>query len=251
MREVSSNFLAPSQTILFRKKIIGINQWTGKKDSQIIIREAYERVKVFLLPVGEILAFNLVEDTLHIVIQFHPESIIQNLPRYRRDMAYVLTVERMEDYLNGSLPPLAESEIKTCKHQAACKTIRKKLANFLQSFTIRINKMRRRNDRLSARKTLMVNLETEEEIRNTITELQVLGSLMGEKTPPEKSESGIMNRQAPFRQETISYRKIFTLFGGTFIGLEIAVRQIWDKIKTRGEQNSPFWHLRTGRYLID
>lgn len=251
MREVSSNSLAPSQTILFRKKIIGINQWTGKRDSARVIREAYERVKVFLLPVGHILAFNLIEDTLHVVIQFHPESIIQNLPRCRRDMAYVLTVERMEEYLKGSLPPLAESEAKTCKHQAACQTIRKKLANFLQSFTIRINKMRRRNDRLSARKTLMVSLETEEEIRNTIAELQVLGPLMGEKIPPEKSESGIMNRNASFRQETISYKKIYALFGGTFIGLAMAVRQIWDILKLKNKQSSPFSHLRTGRYLID
>lgn len=251
MREVSSNSLAPSQTILFRKKIIGINQWTGKRDSTKVIKEAYERVKVFLLPVGHILAFNLIEDTLHNVIQFHPESIIQNLPRCRRDMTYVLTVEKMEDYLTGTLPPLAESEAKTCKHQAACQTIRKKLANFLQSFTIRINKMRKRNDRLSARKTLMVILETEEEIKNTITDLQVLGPLMGEMTHPEKSESGIMNRKALFRQETISYPKIYALFGGTFTGLEKAVQEIWKSINMINNQSSHFYHLKTGRYLID
>lgn len=226
-----TNHLECGKTYIFSKRIIEKNRWTSSYRKVRMVEAAFERLNHFILPIAEVLSFVMVGNRLTIVLKVHPEEIIRQLPRQKKHMTYRLTTQHLNDYLTGKLGSPAGKGAATCEDIPVHVTIRKKLANFLQSFTILYNRLSNRSDRLSARKTDIIHLENEAEIRNAIVESQLAPVVQKEANKPDVGDGNILNPKIRIKQEAIHYSGIANLFWGKYKNFEQEVFRLFDLVQ--------------------
>lgn len=162
--------MRPERTYLIRKKIIGINQLDTEPDGWQ--NERFQRnLNRFILPFAELLSFSFTKGELLMVIHTHPEEIIRKLPKFVEDQKYELKASDLPKYLAGEMKPIHNSK-HNCSELEPGWVIRKKVSNFLHSFTIFFNRANDRPDRLFCRKTWIEELETGDKIREKIVEVE-------------------------------------------------------------------------------
>lgn len=151
--------MRPERTYLIRKKIISVNQLNTEPEGWQNDR-FQKNLNRFILPFAKLLSFSFTQAELLIVIHTHPEEIIRKLPKYVDDQKYELTPSDLPKYLAGELGPIHNSK-HNCSELDPGWVIRKKLSNFLHSFTIFFNQESGRPDRLFSRNTSIEELDTE------------------------------------------------------------------------------------------
>lgn len=237
-----TNHLECGKTYIFSKRIVERNRWTSSYSKVRMVDAAFERLNHFILPIAEVLSFVMVGNRLTIILKIHPEEIIRQLPRQKKHMTFRLTTHQLTDYLSGKFGSPAEKGAATCKDIPVHLTIRKKLANYLQSFTILYNRLSKRSDRLSARKTEIVELENEAEIRNAIAQSQLAPIIQKEANNPKSGDGNILKPNTRIKQEAIHYQGIVKLFWGKFKYFEQEVFRLFELLKNQ---------LRTGNFDRD
>lgn len=126
--------MRPERSYLIRKKIIGINELDTDSDSWQ--KERFQKnLNRFILPFAELLSFSFTKGEVLMVIRTHPEEIIRKLPKYVEDQRYELKAWDLPKYLAGELGPIHNSK-HNCAELDPGWVIRKKVSNFLHSFTI-------------------------------------------------------------------------------------------------------------------
>lgn len=222
--------LSPEKTYLIIKEVIGINTWFGSKSKTWASKQANLNLKRFFLPIGEILSFELIEDRMIFQIKFHSAEILEALPRQVKHQEYTLEADVLTDYLAGKLNPIAMEGKPTYKGEKCSIILRKKIANFLQSFTIWFNRKFRRKDRLSARKTEIYLLESEDEIRNSMINMKVVQYYSREKRNPKKCKTTFVKKTNREFNNSICYYRVAELFSGNLENFHLKVRNIFEKI---------------------
>jgi hypothetical protein len=179
----TQTMMLPEHVYLIRKKIISVNQLVSQSKGW---EEDRLRVNLnrFILPIAELLAFSFTQNEILLVMRIHPEKIIRNLPKFVEDQKYFLTAGLLPDYLSGNLG-LIHNSTHNCSELDSSWVIRKKISNFLHSFTIFYNRKNKRQDRLFARKTHIEELTTDEEIRQSIVKVEIEPVIQGDKRDPE------------------------------------------------------------------
>lgn len=239
------------KTYIFSKRIIEKNRWTSSYRRNRMIKAAYERLNHFILPIAEVLSFVLVGNRLTIVLKVHPEEIIRQLPRQKKHMTYRLTTDHLCDYLSGKLGSPAEKGAATCSDIPVHVTVRKKLANFLQSFTILYNRLSHRSDRLSARKTDIVQLESESEIRNAIAQSQLAPVIQKESKNPVAGDQNILAPITRIKEEAIHYSGIATIFWGHYKHFEEEVFRLFDQLQKQIREGKIYKDTIPGFYKLE
>lgn len=223
--------LSPEKTYLIIKEIIGINTWYKSKSKTLAINQASLNLKRFFLPIGEVLSFELIKDRMIFEVKFHSAGILAALPRQIKHQEYILEADMLPDYLAGKLNPIAMEGMPTYKGEKSSIILRKKIANFLQSFTIWFNKEFHRKDRLSARKTEMYLLESDEEICKAMINMKVVPYFLSEKLNSRISKTTGINKDTKELKNSICYYRIAELFNGNIENFHIQVRNVFEKFK--------------------
>lgn len=243
--------LAPEKTYLIIKEVIGINTWFGSKSKTLASKQASQNLKKFFLPIGEVLSFELIKDRMIFQIKFHSAEIIAALPRQVKHQEYILEADMLADYLAGKLKPMAMEGKPTCASEKSSTILRKKIANFLQSFTIWFNKEFHRKDRLSGRKTEMYLLESEDEIRNSMINMKVVQYLAGDKRNPKKCGSNFMKKKDKEFNNSICFYKVAELFSGNLENFHLKVIIIFEKIRQVLASGGNFKDMSIKQFLFE
>lgn len=216
--------MRPERIYLLRKKIIGANQLNTDADGWE--KERFqENLNRFILPFAELLSFSFTKEEVLMVIRIHPEEIIRKLPKYVEDQKYQLLASDLPKYLSGELGPIHNSK-HNCENLDPCWVIRKKVSNFLHSFTIFFNRLYARLDRLFRRKTWIEELDSEELIRRKIVEVETEPIRQGDERKPEEcgnTLAEILNGD----MTRVSIPSLKKLFGNKFTQLK---KKIWIEI---------------------
>jgi hypothetical protein len=223
--------LKPGSTYLFTKEILGINIWFPNNQRQWAVSTGRKNLGIFLLPIGKVLGFTIVKNKLLIVIEFHSREVLEKVPRASKDQAYLLTAHDQDRYISGELPPIALEESPTYEGENLSVALRKRLANFLQSFTIQYNRHYGRKDRLSARYSGIFELEGEEDIKKVLTELQNTPLIHEDRRSLEACNTNTFDLEDKEIRKVISYRKVMELFGGTIKAFQDAARQVRKRLE--------------------
>ena len=224
--------LEPEKMYFIRKHVIPWNEVTATGISNEIMRRNINR---FILTFAELIHFGLTETEVLLVIKMHPEEVIRKLPRKVRHQRYVLEVEDLEDYLAGKMPPLhtLKDENKTCMHLDPCWVLRKKVSNFLHSFTKIFNHKCGHWDRMFVRYTGIWEVENVEEVRKCIEEVSIAHTLMGDRTSPEKYVACTLRDLAQGGSRHIDATRISAILGESISSLVARVLCVWKKLRRK------------------
>ncbi len=246
---VEQKLLSPGETYLLTKEILSINVWFPNNQQKWAIETGRRNLAIFLLPVGRILNFTIVKSKIHVLIQFHNKEVLEKVPRECKDQVYVLTSDEQDKYVAGELAPIAKEGSKTYLGDNLNIALRKRFANFLQSFTIQYNQHYGRKDRLSARYTGIFHLETDEAIRKVLTEVQNTPLIFDDKRDLENCNTNCYNIEDREVQRVISYQKIIDLFGGNLGTFQEAVKAVRMQLKVLQSDYKYLRKIAPGNYL--
>jgi hypothetical protein len=246
---VEKSVLNPGGTYLFTKEILGINVWFPQNKMKWAIETGRKNLAIFLLPVGNVLAFTIVKSKLLLVIEFHQKEVLENVPKECKDQSYLLTADDLEKYIAGELPPLAENDSKTYKGENLSLALRKRFANFLQSFSIKYNRHYKRKDRLSARYTGIFELENSEDIKKTIAEIQNTPLLFDDARDLKICSTNTYQIEDREIQKFISYRKVIDLFEGSIKVFQEAVKEVRKRLQNNTKEYAYLQEVPPGAYF--
>jgi hypothetical protein len=241
--------LKPGASYLFTKEILGINVWFPRNQIKWTIQSGLRILGIILLPVGDVLAFTMVNNKLMILIRFYSEEVLEKVPRQSKHQAYELTSKDQAKYLSGELPPIAQKNALTYLGYDFGKILRKRVASFLQSLTIQYNRQYKRKDRLSARYTGIFELETEEEIKRVLAEMQNAPLVHSDKRTLEECNTNSFHLEDPMVSRVISYQQVKELFGGSLHAFQEAAREVRKKLMGMKQAFQYLTQVPPGRYL--
>lgn len=202
--------MRPERIYLIRKKIIGVNELDTKSDSWQ--KERFQKnLNRFILPFAELLSFSFTNEEVLMVIRTHPEEIIRKLPKYVEDQKYELTASDLPLYLSGELGSIHNSK-HNCAELDPCWVIRKKVSNFLHSFTIFFNRKNDRPDRLFRRKTWIEELDTDELVARKVVEVETEPIRQGDEREPEEC-GNTLKETLQGEMKRVSIPRLRALFG--------------------------------------
>jgi hypothetical protein len=233
---IERKILEPNKTYLFTKEILATNQMFPGNRRKWSIETGRENLCRFLLPIGHVLNFTIVQNKLLMVITIHPPDVLKKVPRLVKDQSYTLEANTLDQYVNGKLQELAQKQRPTYEQDDLSKAIRKRFANFLQSFSIRYNRQYNRKDRLSARPTGIFEVQTEDDLRQLLSEIQNTPLIHGDKRDLNNCETNSYHLERKEVQKVISWKKVIDLFQGKLSVFQNAVRNIRAKLIRRANE---------------
>lgn len=230
--------MRPERIYLIRKKIIGINELNT--DSIGWQNERFQRnLNRFILPFAELLSFSFTKGEVLMVIQTHPEEIIRKLPKYVEDQKYELKASDLPKYLSGELGPIHNSK-HNCSELDPSWVIRKKVSNFLHSFTIYFNRANSRPDRLFCRKTWIEELGSNKETIQKVVEVESEPIRQGDNRNPEEC-CNTLGEIMKGEMTRVSIHRLKMIFGGDILHLKARVLSEIEKLrKSQNNCFSPF-----------
>lgn len=177
--------IQPGQIAHVIKFCIDDNDYLDLPKSTEILRDL---IQVHLLPVCRVLNYLINQKTIEFLIIPHPEEIIQNVPRYSRDIHTKLNGGKMmADYLKGLLKIHDITDEKFLYGNTTVhRVITKKIANLLQSFTLTYNAFKKKTCRLTQRKYVWHKVP-KSKVKDLISMQAALSAAQGEKLDPIKS----------------------------------------------------------------
>jgi hypothetical protein len=242
--------LQPEKTYLFTKEILGINEWFPRKRKAWTIKTFRKKIRLFVLPIGKVFGYAIVRNKLMIIVKFHPPEVTERVPRQCKNQVYELNSNNLEKYLSGELPPIARPGSLTYagKDLSACN--RKRMANMLQSQTIDYNEKFDRKDRLSARYTGIFELETEDELRSVLEEIQNAPLIHSDDEGLNECRINSFHLEDPMVKEVICFQSVLALYGGRVEAFQEAVREVRRKLKGMKHVYRYLEGVPPGRYLL-
>lgn len=164
-----------------------------------------------------------------ILIHTHPEDVIRKLPKFVEDQKYELQASDLPQYLSGELGPIHNSK-HNCADLDPGWVIRKKVSNFLHSFTIFFNRENGRPDRLFCRKTWIEELKTEKKIIQKVVEVETEPIRQGDSRNPEEC-CNTLAEILKGEMTRVSISRLIALFKGNLKMLSVKVRNEIAKIR--------------------
>jgi hypothetical protein len=246
---IEHNELKPGGTYLFTKEILDNNVWFPQNRKRWILETYRKNLRVFILPVGKVLGYSIVKNKLMVVIEFHSKSVMEKVPRQCKDQVYELYSDDIDSYRAGKMPPIAEPDTLTYKGKDMCGAMRKRVANSLQSLTIRYNRHFGRKDRLSARFTGIFELETEEDIRNVLAEIQNAPLIHSDRRDLKRCDTNSFHLEDASIRQVVSTQRVLDLFGGSLIAFQEAARSVRKKLLEKERSFKILSQIPPGRYL--
>lgn len=246
---VEQKILTPGETYLFTKEILSINVWFPKNQRKWAVETGRKNLAIFLLPIGQVLGFTIVKNKIFILITLHPKEVLLKVPKERKNQSYILTSGDLDRYVAGELPPIASQDSDTYEGENLSVSIRKRFANFLQSFSLQYNRHYGRTDRLSARYTGIFKLNNDDEIRKVLAEMQNAPFIHEDKRDLSECYTNSYHLEDAEIRKVISYEKVIVLFGGKIKLFQEYAKAIRLKLK---QLEGAFEYLRKippGMYL--
>jgi hypothetical protein len=195
--------LEANATYRVSKQIIPNNQHLTLTEVEWITQELTRNLRRILLPVGDVLAFSVTRNRIEYVIRFYSEEIIRKTPREVRHLSQILSVSEREEYLNGM--EICKQDKPNCQGISVHSILKKKCANFLQSYGRLYNRKFNRTDRLSGRLCNFQKLETNLTIQNAIQLVQNAPKEAGEYIDLRICSTSSVNESSAVFQTCINY----------------------------------------------
>lgn len=209
------NELTPGKTYKISKTILDINLYFPvRRGTGFSFELGKQMMSRFIVPMGTVYGFGMISKKIMMVVKFHPESILQNLPKQVRNMEYFPSPKQEECYLEGKLGPVCEEGYPDNKDKAGTYILKKGVARGLQSFAINYNRKYKRKDRLSSRPLEYYELESEEEVQEAIAEIDNAHIRNGANIRPDKCRTNCFRETLQEISECISISAVKKLFGG-------------------------------------
>lgn len=246
---IEQKILNPGGTYLFTKEILGINNWFPYNQKKWAIETARKNLAVFLLPVGRILAFSIVKNKLLILVKFHEGDVLEKVPKESKNQSYLLSSKDLDEYVSGKLPPIATRDSETYAGTNLSESLRKRFANFLQSFSIQYNNQYDRKDRLSARYTGIFELTESTEIKKVITEIQNTPLIHDDKRELENCNTNSYHLEDPEIQKVISYKCVLEFFESNIEVFRSEVRAVRKRLKALVPEYKYLQQIPPGGYI--
>jgi hypothetical protein len=204
--------LEANGTYRVSKQILANNQHHTLTEVEWITKELTRSLRRILLPVGDILAFSVTENRIEYVVQFYSEEIIRRTPRKVKHLTQILSASERDDYLNGRLPDICQKNKPRCEDTSVDSILKKKCANFLQSYSRLYNRKFNRVDRLSGRLCQFQKLEDDQAIQNAIQLVQNAPKIAGEYMDLSICSTSSCNESAVSFQTCINFERVRELF---------------------------------------
>jgi hypothetical protein len=227
---IESKRLEPEKTYLLTKEILSNNQMFPCNRIKWTVETGRETIGRFLLPIGHILNFTMVQNKFLIVIKIHSENVIKKVPRMVKNQAYRLEAKSLNQYTQGELEDIALPGSPTYENRDLCKSIRKRFGNGFQSFSIKYNRRFNRKDRLSARPTGIYEIQGEEDLKQLLLEIQNSPLVHGDKSDLEYCETNSYHIDRKEIQKVISWQRVIELFRGDINTFKMEVRIVRKKL---------------------
>lgn len=227
---IERRVLEPEKTYLFTKEIIATNQMFPGNKRKWAIEMGRENLSRFLLPIGHIMSFTVVRNKLLFVIKIHPEEVLRKVPKFVKDQAFRLEVKTLDQYIRGELQNIALPQTQTYELTDLAVAIRKRFANFLQSFTIRYNKQYNRRDRLSARPTGIYEIQGDEDLKQILLEIQNTPLIHGDNRDLDKCETNSFHLDRKDVRKVVSWQRVVDLFNGEMQNFQSEVKSTRSKL---------------------
>lgn len=207
--------LTPGKTYKISKTILDNNLYfPSKRGAEYSFNLGKEMMSRFIVPMGSVYGFGMISRKIMMVVKFHSEIILQNLPKQVRNMEFFLKPEQEEDYLNGRLGIICEKGFPDYKDTPGPYILKKGVARGLQSFAIQYNKKYKRKDRLSSRPLEYYELENDEEIQAAIAEIDNAHLNYGDPIRPDKCKTSCFRETLQEIGKCIYVNGVKKLFGG-------------------------------------
>ena len=195
--------LEANATYQISKQIIANNQHHTLSEVEWITKELTRNLQRILLPVGDILAFAITGNRIEYVVRFYSEDIIRKTPRKVKHLNRILRVSERKEYLNGM--EICQKDKPNCQGISIDSILKKKCANFLQSYGRLYNRKFKREDRLSRRLCHFQKLETKLAIREAIQLVQNAPREDGEYNDLSVCYTSSINESSAEFQACINY----------------------------------------------
>jgi hypothetical protein len=241
--------LIPGKTYLVTKEILSNNEMFPGNRRKWTIETGRETIGRFLLPIGHILSFTMVQNMFLIVIRIHNEQIIKKVPRMVKHQAYRLEAPKLDQYTEGQLEDIALPNSPTYEHEDLCKAVRKRFGNGFQSFSIRYNRQFNRKDRLSARPTGIYEVQGEEDLKQLLLEIQNTPLVHGDKSDLEHCATNSYRLDRKDVQKLISWQRVIDLVRGGMNAFKKEVKIVREKLLKLMEEFRYLQEIPPGWYF--
>lgn len=245
------NELTPGKTYKISKTILDNNLYfPAKWGTDFSFDLGKDMISRFIVPMGSVYGFGMISRKIMMVVKFHPESILQNLPRQVKNMEFFVLPEQEEEYLSGRLGTICEEGFPDYKDVPGTYILKKGVAKGLQSFAIHYNRNYLRKDRLSSRPLEYYELESDEEVQEAIAEIDNAHLVNNKPIRPDKCKTSCFRETLQEIGNCIYVKGVKKLFGGNLKAYAEKVLHYYSKV-TKIKPGKMLMKFGEIKYVID